>query len=224
MSPRSPQSCWKSLTAVPSTPHFQRLPWHLDLHLNHNIALWNFPGSSRQHRHLGIPVHNHGGPFSPFAMPNISPHSLGPSYRSIPWSPQTKIAHVKDISQIPLTTESCYKSPIMNNSTPYSSPSSSTLCSCNKSTLLCLVWIVQWPQTGTGSKVCMSSDKQCCWVGAAVAAAESVNVSCRSVLQQLKENVGTHICIPTEMREVSPFTCWNSTCYCSNNSTKFLYH
>lgn len=52
----------------------------------------------------------------------------------------------------------------------------------------------------------------------------SMNVSCMSVLQQLKENVGTHICIPTEMRELSPLTCWNSTCYCSNNSTKFIYH
>jgi hypothetical protein len=52
----------------------------------------------------------------------------------------------------------------------------------------------------------------------------SMNVSCRSVLLQLKENGDTHIYIPTEVREVSPFTCWNSTCYCSSNSTKFFYH
>jgi hypothetical protein len=112
----------------------------------------------------------------PISVLTVYDHHTGASPEPCP---QTKIAHVKDISQIPLTTESCYKSPILDNSTTYSSPSSSTLCSCNKSTLLCLVWIVQWPQTGIGSKVCMSSDKQCCWVGAAVAAAESMKYECQ---------------------------------------------
>jgi hypothetical protein len=60
----------------------------------------------------------------PISVLTVYDHHTGASPEPCP---QTKIAHVKDICQNQLTTEYCYKSPIMDNSTPYSSPSSSTL-------------------------------------------------------------------------------------------------